>query len=144
MIGIIVKQLILILILIYRPPFCPAEFFQEIIAKLKNFLNACTYRSRFRTSYTGRFYFPNCGLGVESCVRWPKSWKVLSRNVFKLMEDLCLIQEVDKPTRHRSKLNLVFTNNNQLIQRVEMQASIITDHSIVVVETNTRADMKMV
>ena len=42
------------------------------------------------------------------------------------------------PTRHNSKLDLVFANNDELIQSISVETTTLSDHDVVVAETNIK------
>ena len=55
-----------------------------------------------------------------------------------MMNDYCMCQEVDQPTRENDKLDLIFTNNDELMQRTTVEKTTLSDHDIVIAETNIK------
>merc|ERR1712240_970772 len=56
--------------------------------------------------------------------------------MMEIMNKYYLVQTVEEKTRKDSTLDLVFTNNLDLITQIDVTSTIISDHDIIEIETN--------
>merc|ERR1712240_500354 len=49
-----------------------------------------------------------------------------------------LVQMIDKPTREENTLDLIFTNNPEIITQLDISKTIMSDHNIFEVTTNLK------
>lgn len=137
-----------IIVGVYRPPpnfsdpkaSCPSEHFRALCNQIYRFA------SRFPTAttfITGDFNLP--------CIDWSLGEIRTGGNVtiaerecatalLRLREDLFLQQIVEEPTRRGKAsniLDLFFTNNEQLIQNVQVVGTSLSDHDLVSIRLRT-------
>lgn len=120
----------LVLINIYRPPDCPENSFKEVMNRVRATCESLEDPIP-DIIMLGDFNFPR--------ITWPAgsigkggtiSEQNQSKYILKLSDDLFLTQYILKPTRAKSILDLVFTNNNNLIYNYEVTPTIYSDHNI--------------
>ena len=56
--------------------------------------------------------------------------------LFTFMDDYCLNQEVNVPTRGENILDLVLSNNDEFVKELRILYNPQSDHDIVVIDTN--------
>ena len=150
-VGVYINEINLIVFTVYRPP--PNynnQFHGEILEKSfeKIVINNIYKVMRNYTSpapdiiLTGDFNFPKAiwcnGIGrPDTDTSNDKSLQQL----IDVSADLSLLQKVNKGTRESRKgnlniLELIFTNNHELISNIYVEPSKITDHKYIVCETS--------
>ena len=143
-IGIKIKTLETLVICTYRPPDSPYEHFKEALENCQEAINQ-TMQEKLQVRnvlYFGDFNFPNISwptgeiYSSEVGEREKKSDdKKQSELLLEFARENFLEQTIDTPTRGKNILDLVFTNNPQLINYYNIIVnSKLSDHNTV--ETN--------
>jgi len=126
----------LILINIYRPPDCPEQSFEKVVSKVRS----TYYMLESPTPdviMLGDFNFPK--------ISWPlgtigKGSTISEQNQSKLLlsltDDLFMTQYILEPTRHNNILDLVFTNNDNLVYNYNIVPTVYSDHNIINLSLN--------
>ena len=124
---------------IYRPPDTERHenAFEEALVKLEEIL---AKNENNNIIITGDLNFPTIEWAVDDEMNvlitsqtLPKQAKAL----FDLLDEYCLMQCISKPTRGQNILDLVFTNNQQLISDIQINdvSKTISDHKIIKCES---------
>ena len=129
-----IKRLDILLINVYRSPDSTTENFAEVLDALKETANNFSVCPNI--IMTGDFNFPGINwLHGEASNRQTES---STQSLFvNFMNELFLTQLVDRPTRQRNILDLILTNNDELITEVDILADdeYLSDHRIIVAKT---------
>lgn len=121
---------------IYRPPNCTTVSFSEIMNKVRE-LPLLRVSPLQDIVVLGDFNFPR--------VKWPDGSiatggtteeQTQSSLLLNLIDDLFLTQMILKPTRGNNILDLLFTNNKELIHHYEVSPTIYSDHNIISISLN--------
>ena len=134
---------------IYRPPDTERHenAFEEALVKLEEIL---AKNENNNIIITGDLNFPTIEWAVDDEMNvlitsqtLPKQAKAL----FDLLDEYCLMQCISKPTRGQNILDLVFTNNQQLISDIQINdvSKTISDHKIIKCESTrlTKTEKKI-
>ena len=85
----------------------------------------------------GDFNLPNCTWNIQGNMVTGKT--CAKGNIIQNMTDtLLLSQQVHSPTRNENTLDLIFTNNSQLINEIRITPTIHSDHNIISIPTNIK------
>ena len=122
---------------IYRPPLCPRGYFEEALILLRTAIEE-RQEPMPELIITGDFNLPNADWEDRSVYGGRVEQRAQAELMFNLMEEYCMCQEVNHPTRHNSKLDLLFANNDELIQSISVETTTLLDHDVVVAETNIK------
>ena len=118
-----------IIISIYRPPSATKESFKNLINFLNNFLCVHNELNKYSVIIFGDFNFPGIAWGKEENEIFNN--KENSRtDLINFSENLYLTQCVDKCTRNNNILDLVFTNDQDSIQHIQVLDTSISDHRL--------------
>ena len=152
MVSIHINELNLIVFMVYRPP--PnnknqyhgetlIRSFDEIVIKnIHKVMNG--YKSPTPDIIlTGDFNFPNASwnAGIGSVKNDVECNKSSLQQLINIASDLNLLQKVTEGTRktrsgNYNMLELIFTNNHELISNMYIQPTKITDHEYIICETS--------
>ena len=118
----------LIIVLIYRPPSCSTENFDDIINQVYQFIYSLATPLP-NIIMLGDFNLPD--------VNWAAP-NINCHNVDKLTDladHLFINQQVEHPTRKSNILDLIFSPD-EFIRSIHITETFISDHSILLAETN--------
>ena len=125
-----------ILITIYRPPGAPDSSFENLLKFIQRCITETTDNNEYRDIFfTGDFNLP------EIC--WPICEKQTTQTklsqsatlLLNFMEEHLLNQYVDKPTRGDNILDLILTNNSNIISHIQSLETNLSDHNIIKMQT---------
>ena len=125
-----------LLINIYRPPDTEAHEFEEALIKLEELLSR---NDNNNIIVTGDFNFPTIEWEADDETNIFIKSKTIPKQaeaLMELMSEHCLIQCISEPTRGQNVLDLIFTNNQQLINKVTITDTIHSDHKIILCEAS--------
>lgn len=126
----------MIVINLYRPPACPSTSFQDIINRIKATILPLQ-KPMEDIIMLGDFNFPR--------MKWPEGEILPGSSIDEQLQEqllldfssnLLLSQCITKPTRGCNTLDLLFTNNHELILHYSITPTIYSDHDIVEVSLN--------
>ena len=118
---------------LYRPPDTRSSEFLELI----NFM-----RTKFTDDFTsvnhimlGDFNFPNINWGTSSC---PNGFYGNSQvsNLLDFADENFMNQHIYEPTRGNNILDLIFSNNDDIIFDIQLSETIISDHKLLDIVTD--------
>lgn len=137
--AIFIKGIDTILINIYRPPACPTNKFLEPISQIKNILQ--NLQGPMPTILlTGDLNFPMINWVTESVYGGTEEVRVQAKALLHFAEELCLTQIISSPTRKSNILDIVMTNNDELVHEYCVDETNLSDHNIITLTTNIRSD----
>ena len=118
----------LIIILMYRPPSCPAEAFNDIISRSQSLILSMPSPLP-NIIMLGDFNFPN--------IDWTKPDLSCTYAIplFSLSDCFFLNQQVLEPTRKSNILDLIFSPDD-FVNSIDVTDSLLSDHRIITVKTS--------
>ena len=147
-----IKLINLISVTIYRPPQCPADLFIEVIDKIEEWINQIENDGdRPILLINGDFNLPFMGIWDEENVtslmnlytektengRNISSDKKQAMRLCEFSNSHFLHQFIDTPTRMNNTLDLIFSNDDNLICDYENIVNMaLSDHNTLVINTN--------
>ena len=120
---------------IYRPPDSQTAEFNQVLTKVNQVINSLNGPVP-TIILTGDFNLPR--------IQWPSQTvyagllkdRQQAERLFQFAEEQFLEQLVDKATRNQNILDLFFTNNDELVNDMRVENTILTDHRIMILKTN--------
>ena len=122
---------------IYRPPNAPIESFKSMLTFLQTYIDKESKEHHMNILILGDFNLP--------CLRWidepvPPQYQYLNIDsadaLIAFMNTNFLSQYVDKPTRQDNILDLVLSNQPNLINHIEVTDTELSDHNLIKVKSN--------
>ena len=122
---------------VYRPPNTSIESFSNLLKFLQTYIDKESKEQHMNILILGDFNLP--------CLRWtdepvPPQYQYLdidSANILmSFMNANFLSQFVDKPTRQQNILDLVLSNQPNLIKHIEVSETELSDHNLIEVKSN--------
>ena len=135
-----IHQMNLLLVNIYRPPGCKSALFNQTLEAVKSTIKNIEEYDQAVPSILvfGDFNFPNinwkCGSGIFRSSSSSKSGEERSQAeaLINFAEDFFLDQLIRHPTRNNNILDLIFTNDHQLIRDYNIICNNqLSDHYII-------------
>ena len=131
-----VKSLNAILITIYRPPSAPDSSFEKLLKFIQRTIDEITDNDEYRDIFfTGDFNLPEICWSISEKYTPQTKLSYSATLLLNFMEDHLLNQYVDKPTRGDNILDLILTNNSNIISHVQSMETNLSDHNIVKMQT---------
>ena len=127
-----------IIVSIYRPPETSHEIFQNSLEFIQKYINSTTDTG---TKHYDFLIFGDLNL---PCINWSditimknfsKATTECSKMLLSFMEKNLLSQYVDIPTREHNILDLMLTNNSNLVSHVQSEPTKLSDHNIVTIHS---------
>lgn len=119
---------------VYRPPTATAAEFIPIMTKIKEEL--LTLEDQATTIIVcGDFNFPRTSWREGSTEGGSSEERRQAEYMVDFQNEILLTQVIEKPTRGMNILDLVFTNNLDLVIDTEIQGTKMSDHNIVIIRT---------
>ena len=123
-----------ILINLYRPPSCPKQAFENAILKVSQSID--TLEGKFPTIIMcGDFNMPTVDWCNNKYTGGTKDSNIQIKILFEFMNKYSLSQMVKVPTRLNNTLDLLLTNNQELIMDIQSFDTTISDHRIMIAHT---------
>lgn len=122
---------------IYRPPNTPTESFSNLLKFLQTYIDKESKDEHMNILILGDFNLP--------CLRWidepvPPQYQYQDLDsadiLLSFMNANFLSQFVDKPTRQQNILDLVLSNQPNLIKHIEVSETELSDHNLIKVKSN--------
>ena len=115
---------------VYRPPNCPTNHFTEFIDSF------CTTLEQLDSPMpniilNGDFNFPGVNWIDETCSCPRIQDKLQAENLLDVADSFMLQQLILEPTRGDNILDLVFTNNMDLLDNIKVAHTTISDHRLI-------------
>ena len=116
----------IIVILVYRPPSCTINEFDDVIIKINQFIFSLNSPLP-NIMILGDFNYPG--------VNWSSPNLSSLKPLVNLCDSLFLSQQVNRPTRKFNILDIIFCPN-ELINSIVVSDTFISDHRMITVDTN--------
>ena len=132
--GLLVPVADLVFINIYRPPTCGELLFKCAIEDIGRAIDQLEAPMPI-IIMCGDFIMPFVNWGSQKTSGGTREMQRQAENLFDFMSNYCLLQVVSYPTRQNNILDLIFTNNPDVIWKVEIQDTIVSDHRLLQAKT---------
>ena len=146
-VAIEIEKLNVINIVIYRPPDTDSTTFTRVMNKVKHILSVMDSPEP-TVLITGdfNFRFIEWERNEEGACAWKKKTtdhgtidqQKQFGKMLEVVEKFHLIQTVEEATRNENTLDLVFTNNKDIISELDVSNTIMSDHNLIEITTNIR------
>jgi hypothetical protein len=144
-----IKSINLALIVIYRPPKTPESRFTEMLTEIEIALDRIGNPSP-NIILCGDFNFPFLRfskIGKNTRVRWDPIWisgaeQRQADALITLTSKYLLMQEITGNTRGKNCLDLLFTNNLDMITDLQITPTDYSDHNLIDVKTSLQTTWK--
>ena len=146
-VAIEIEKTNIINIVIYRPPDTDLSTFTRVMNKVKRLLSVMDTPEP-TVLITGDFNFPfiewkrnemgACAWRKKTTVHGTIDQQKQFDRLLEVAEKYHLIQTVEEPTRIGNTLDLVFTNNIDIITQHDVSKTIMSDHNIIEITTNIK------
>ena len=131
----------IIYITIYRPPACPTNKFMDPLNKVREIL--ATLPTPMPTIFlTGDLNFPLINWELESVYGGTEEMRTQAEALLNLAREFCLEQHINTPTRGDNILDIVMTNDDNLIHTISVNKTNLSDHNIISLTTNIITDTR--
>ena len=145
MIAIQIPDIQTVNIVVYRPPKTKSQEFDVIMNKIQEIFNNLQ-KPDPTVILSGDFNFP--------FVKWKRlpnnscSWEYIPNTnatskekeqfekLMSICNNQCMLQIIEEPTREKNTLDLIFTNETNLITTIEVNKSKLSDHNLIEISTN--------
>ena len=129
MLSLFIKELNIIIIVIYRPPNTTPNLFEDVLQKIINVLDHLpTPNTDFLLLRD--FNFPNVNWDTREMTEETPDEKFQARQLTSLVEARFLTQFIDKPTKGSNILDLLISNNHGMIHSYDLYKTSMADHKI--------------
>ena len=123
---------------VYKPPHAPKESFHSMLCFLDDFIQkeSSGNPELYQVIITGDFNFPEISwedlhIANHSSEDRVAEDKVSAKHLLNFMSKLLLSNYVDVPTRQNNTLDLLLTNDPNLVQHVSADSTTMSDHDII-------------
>lgn len=130
----------MIFITIYRPPACPSDRFMGSLTKIINILDSLSPPMP-TIVVTGDLNFPLIDWELESVYGGAENMRTQAEAFLNLASEFCLTQFVHAPTRGDNILDIVMSNNDDLIHNITIYKTNMSDHNIITLTTKLTTDV---
>ena len=129
------RRLNLVLGGIYRPPSCKLDYLNNVLCNIRNAVDQIGTPEP-TILLTGDFNLPIIRWDSMTIEGGSDSRRRQAESLMSFASDLNLEQVIDVPTRENNVLDLVFINNDQLINDLKVEDTIMSDHRMILLKTN--------
>ena len=142
MVAVKIPEMNLVVITVYRPPSATNNDFEVIIKEIDTLIRKLE-KPEPNILINGDFNFSfieweriggmGCGPKMKVDAKVPKN----AREQYELLETLCggMLQVIDKPTRENNILELIYTNEIEMISEIETYKAKLSDHNKIIIHT---------
>ena len=144
-VAVHIEKINIINIVVYRPPDTKLPVFTAIMNKIKKLLEEMAIPEP-TLIITGDFNFPfiewkRSGVGACSWIMKPGTYgtedeKSQFYKLMEIMDKYHLVQAIEEPTRKENTLDLVFTNEIDIIKQVGVSRTVLSDHDLIEITTD--------
>ena len=129
-----IKILKIIHITIYRPPTAETIDFNRVINEIRSKIDV-NHQCMPNVTFTGDLNFPDLDWSIMKVTGGSKSLKDQGNTLLTFFEDFFIEQYVHTPTRVSNILDIFATNDHDLISRIIVEDTNISDHRLVLIKT---------
>ena len=131
------KKRNIVIINVYRPPDCPTEKFSSPLNELRTKLLKIGNLMP-NIIFTGDLNFPTIDWRIETAVGGNYENQVQANAFLQFVQEQCLQQYIEEPTRKNNILDAFLTNNDQLTRQIIITETSMSDHDIIQIEANIK------
>ena len=131
-----IESLETILVCVYRPPDCKIQECRELKVTLENLLRDNDSKD---IVVAGDFNFPNVIWEMTdppSVYCKNSSLNGQSKLILEMLEDNFMFQYINQSTRKNNILVLIFSNNENIIQELNVRETKLSDHAIIEISSS--------
>ena len=128
--NVFFREMQMVFSLVYRPPPCDSLKFSQYVEALRSDVASIGEPSPSVT-LCGDFNMPIISWPNREVYGGSLSTRTQAMELFKLMEDMLLEQYIEVPTRMNNILDLFLTSNEEIVNDVRVEKTILSDHSLV-------------
>ncbi|KAK4325511.1 hypothetical protein Pmani_003961 [Petrolisthes manimaculis] len=132
---VFMKSINLLAITLYRPPNTTHGTFRQITQKIEQILSTLP-NPNTEVIMSGDFNFPNINWPEMKTTGGTPDDKQQACDLIRVVENYFLFQLVTDPTRERNILDLIFSNNPNLLHSYEISDTIMSDHKLIKVKAS--------
>ena len=132
---IYIKSQKLIVGTMYRPPNCPKLKFIEPLSIISEELKKLDQPSP-TILLTGDFNLPIINWQANTVTGGCIDTQSQASKLLDLASEHCLTQCIDVSTRGKNTLDLIFTNNEELIHSIKVTDTALSDHKLILIKSN--------
>ena len=88
--------------------------------------------------FTGDLNFPIIDWQMETTEGGTHETQAQAHALLQFVQDQCLRQYIEEPTRGNNILDVFLTNNDQLTRQVIITETTVSDHNIIQIKTNIK------
>ena len=88
--------------------------------------------------FAGDLNFPTVDWQMETVDGGTHENQVKANAFFQFVQEQCLQQYIEEPTKKNNILDVFLTNNDQLTRQIIMTETSMSDHNIIQIETNIK------
>ena len=92
---------------------------------------------------TGDFNFPALNWSTNTISGGCLDTKEQALALLEFISDHCLIQHIDVPTRGNNILDLILTNNEEIIHSITVTDTALSDHKLIIAKSNIYSKQSM-
>ena len=129
------KRRRLVFVTVYRSPTCSNHSFNIALGQISQTLEKLN-RPQPSIFVTGDFNFPMVNWSTEGVAEGTRDSRTQAEKFINFMSDNMLIQYVEEPTRGNNILDLVLTNDHQMIIGNSVDDTIMSDHRMLTTTVN--------
>jgi len=125
----------LLFVTLYRPPNCPTNMFTDALTILKQHIDKFDSPAP-NIIVMGDFNFPFINWETNKFSGGRESCHSQAKNLIDFSNYHCLNQCIQNNTRENSILDLLFTNNEDIIHKIEITCTTLSDHNLISIHSN--------
>ena len=145
MVAIMIPEIQTVNIVIYRPPGTKSNEFSTILNEIQQIFQKLE-KPDPTIILSGDLNFPfvewkrmsdnSCSWEYKPNTNATTGDKDQFENLMKICNEQCMLQIIEEPTRLENTLDLIFTNEVNLVTMIEVNKSRLSDHNIIEISTN--------
>ena len=130
---------------VYRPPETDNESFRKVINFLQLHINSQTRNKHKNILVTGDFNLPHLTWSDNPPTQYATTNnRECTETLLSFMDQNFMSQYINKPTRVNNILDLVITNDINLIKQVEVNDTELSDHRMITIKSSFKQEDKPV
>ncbi len=136
-----IKDIDWVYINIYRPPACPTNKFIDQLTKIREVISSLPPPMP-TIMLTDDLYFPLIDWKLESVYGGAADMRTQAEAILHFAEEFCLNQVINTPTRGNNILDIIMTNNDDILHNITVNQTNFSDHNIIALTTNLLTNMQ--
>ena len=132
-----IDSLNIIIASVYRPPDCMNESFSRVTNFLQSHIDSQAGNKHKNILVVGDFNLPHLTWSEAPSTQYPTSNnKECAQTLLSFMNQNFLCQYVEKPTRLNNILDLVLSNDIDLVKEIQIKDTELSDHRMVTIKSS--------